>query len=165
MITNQVIEQLQRLSAKELAEVAFALLERRGEIEADVEADRRILELRKGTGEGTYRGRGRPGGARRTAVRLEFHPRFRTDLEEATRYYREQAGLELAEAFIEEVIQTIRQIENQPAIFPRTMGELLLHGIRRARLKRFKSYSIWYIFYEANQNSARPQFNARREAP
>lgn len=74
-------------------------------------------------------------------MKVKFHPAFRTDFAEATRYYRNQAGKQIAEDFVAEVTQVIQDVKSNPEQFPVIFGE-----IRSARLRRFHAYAIRYDF-------------------
>lgn len=74
-------------------------------------------------------------------MNVKFHPDFRTDFVEATKFYRDHAGRGIAQDFIEEVILAIREIKRNPERFSITFGE-----VRRARLRRFHAYAIRYSF-------------------
>ena len=80
-------------------------------------------------------------------MKVKFHPAFRTDFSEATRYYRKHAGERLAEDFVREVTQTIQDIKCNPEQFP-IVGD----GIRSARLRRFHAYAVRYDFDESTES-------------
>jgi plasmid stabilization system protein ParE len=47
-------------------------------------------------------------------VKVDYHPLFQTDLDQAARYYLKHGGRELAEAFIDEVEQALFRIAENP---------------------------------------------------
>ena len=72
-----------------------------------------------------------------------FHQDWPGDLENAAHFYEEQAGRGLRQDFIREAFATIERIKANPLAF------MELHGpVRRARLKRFRLYSIRFRFIQ-----------------
>jgi plasmid stabilization system protein ParE len=74
-------------------------------------------------------------------VTVSYHPFFEADVKEARSYYEAEAGLRLAEDFQNEVRATIERIKANPLGFSFVYGP-----VRRARLQRFRPYSIRYRF-------------------
>ena len=74
-------------------------------------------------------------------MKVNYHPLFQSDFNEAARYYLKQGGRELAERFIEEVEQALLRIADNPLISP-----IVFKNVRRVRLKQFRPYAIRYSF-------------------
>ena len=79
-------------------------------------------------------------------MQVEFHPLFREDLAAASLYYLKEAGADIAEAFVNDVEQTVFRICQNPMVHSRVFDD-----VRRCRLSRFTAYSIRYGYDEKNQ--------------
>jgi plasmid stabilization system protein ParE len=77
-------------------------------------------------------------------VKVEYHPLFHSEFNEATRYYLKNGGRELAERFIVEVEQALLRIAAAPLMCP-----IVFKNVRRLRLKQFKAFAIRYSYDEA----------------
>jgi toxin ParE1/3/4 len=71
-------------------------------------------------------------------VNYSLHPEAESDLREAAKYYRERAGVVLAQAFFAEFEHTMNMLLQHPML-----GAAWLHGKRRHVMKRFP-YSVVY---------------------
>lgn len=71
-------------------------------------------------------------------MKYSLHPEAESDLREAAEYYRERAGLALAQAFFAEFEHTMNLLLQHPML-----GAAWLHGKRRHVMKRFP-YSVVY---------------------
>ncbi len=78
-------------------------------------------------------------------MRVEYHPLFQGDLNDAALYYLKQGGTALANAFIDEVEEGILAITRNPLACSKEFAE-----IRRFRLRRFRAYAIRYFLDEAS---------------
>lgn len=67
-----------------------------------------------------------------------FHPDAERELQEARAWYESQR-LGLGDEFVTAVEACISKIQESPMSFP-----VVLNGIRRAKLRRFRAYSIMY---------------------
>ena len=76
-------------------------------------------------------------------MKLEFHRKFQIDFEDATQYYLQKGGTELAQSFINEVVGMFDKIRENPFL-----NSIVYDQVRRARLKRFKYYAIRYVVVE-----------------
>ena len=76
-------------------------------------------------------------------MKLEYHPLFQTDLDNAALYYLKEAGKDLAERFIDEVEQGIFRIVDNPLSCSKEFRD-----VRRLRLQQFKAYAVRYSFDE-----------------
>ena len=79
-------------------------------------------------------------------MKLEYHPLFQTDLDNAVLYYLKEGGKALAERFIDEVEQGIFRIVHNPLSCSKEFRD-----VRRLRLKHFKGYAIRYSFDEITE--------------
>jgi len=71
-------------------------------------------------------------------VNYSLHPDAASDLREAAEYYRERAGIALAQAFLAEFEHATNLLLQHPIL-----GAVWLHGKRRLVMKHFP-YSIVY---------------------
>lgn len=74
-------------------------------------------------------------------MEVECHSGFRADLDEVINFYLERAGVALADAFINEVVDALDRIEADPERFLKIRG-----SIRRCRLQRFRAYAVFYKY-------------------
>lgn len=95
---------------------------------------------------------------------LIFHRLVQRDLRIVLRYYEEEAGVELADRFFDELGRLVREIEKNPTKF-----HLIDDEIRRANLDRFP----YHLLFKCNEgmirvlvlrhDKQRPEFELGRE--
>lgn len=77
---------------------------------------------------------------------LIFHKLVQRDLRIVLRYYEEEAGVELADQFFDELERLVREIEQNPTKFHR-----IHDGIRRANLQCFP----YHLLFKSSQAEIR----------
>ena len=90
--------------------------------------------------------------------------RANEDIESAVSYYIDEAGPEIAWAFLDQLRDAIRHIRNQPAAGSQRYGhELQISDLRQWPLKRFP-YLIFYVEKERHIEIARV-LHSKRDIP
>lgn len=84
--------------------------------------------------------------------RLTIRPRAWREIRQHLEYLEEQAGLEVAERFLESVMQSAEDLARMPKMAP-------LCGFRRRALRLIRRWPIkgfenWLIFYQARRDGA-----------
>ena len=79
----------------------------------------------------------------------QLRPLAETDLVERTRYYRSEAGHDVAARFFDTAVHTLQTIESLPGIGSLRLGELCdVPGLRSFRIARFPCG--WFYFERAD---------------
>ena len=95
---------------------------------------------------------------------LIFHRLVQRDLRIVLRYYEEEAGVELADRFFDELGRLVREIEQNPQKF-----HLINDEIRRANLERFPYHLLFKCTGEVirvlvlRHDKQRPEFGLGQE--
>jgi plasmid stabilization system protein ParE len=76
-------------------------------------------------------------------VNVIYRPQFWLDLEAGVEYLAERASPEVASRWHEEVLATVRRIENQPDL-GRLRRDLSPPGIRSLSVRRYPRYLLFY---------------------
>jgi toxin ParE1/3/4 len=80
-------------------------------------------------------------------VNVLYRPQFWLDLEAGVAYLAEEASPETASRWHEEVLATVRRVENQPDL-GRLRRDLTPPGIRSLIVRRYPRYLLFYIRHE-----------------
>jgi plasmid stabilization system protein ParE len=76
-------------------------------------------------------------------VSVVYRPQFWLDLEAGVAYLAEKASPEIASRWHEEVMATVRRVENQPGL-GRLRRDLTPPGIRSLIVRRYPRYLLFY---------------------
>lgn len=84
--------------------------------------------------------------------RLTIRPRARRDIEQHLEHLEEQGGLDLAERFLDSLMQSGEDLARMPKMAP-------LCGFRRPALRLLRRWPVkgfenWLIFYQARRDGA-----------
>jgi plasmid stabilization system protein ParE len=80
-------------------------------------------------------------------VNVVYRPQFWLDLEAGVAYLAGEASPEIASRWHEEVMATVRRVENQPDL-GRPRRDLTPSGIRSLIVRRYPRYLLFYRWHE-----------------
>jgi plasmid stabilization system protein ParE len=80
-------------------------------------------------------------------VNLLYRPQFWLDLEAGVAYLAGEASPEIASRWHEEVMATVRRVENQPDL-GRPRRDLTPSGIRSLIVRRYPRYLLFYSWHD-----------------